>query len=169
METSLPPNASCKSVSLTAASRSDLLSSTMTFWSRIISIICLSFSSSGRDESTTYRIKSASFAYCIARSTPIFSTTSSVLRIPAVSMIFKLIPFNRMDSSSTSRVVPAISVTIARSSPTNRFNRDDFPAFGFPTMTVRMPSLRKSPSSADAISFPISPKSSCVILPSFSG
>ena len=66
---------------------------------------------------------------------------------PAVSMIFKEIPFRFRCSSNTSLVVPAISVTIARSSPRSTFNRDDFPAFGFPRMTVRTPSFIILPSS----------------------
>ena len=35
-----------------------------------------------------------------------------------------------------SLVVPAISVTIALSLPTSTFKSDDFPAFGFPMITV---------------------------------
>ena len=109
--------------------------------------ISASFSSSGLDASITYRIRSALSAYSFARSTPIFSTTSSVSRIPAVSIIFKEMPFRFRCSSSTSLVVPAISVTIARSSPRSTFNREDFPAFGFPRMTVRTPSFIILPSS----------------------
>ena len=55
--------------------------------------------------------------------------------------MFKLTPFKLMASSKTSRVVPAISVTIARSSPTKTFNNEDFPAFGLPTITVLIPSF----------------------------
>ena len=65
----------------------------------------------------TNNIKSALFAYSRALSTPIFSTTSEVSRIPAVSIKFKLIPFNRTVSSIISRVVPAISLTITLFSP----------------------------------------------------
>ena len=36
-----------------------------------------------------------------------------------------------------SRVVPAISVTMVRSSPTNAFISEDFPAFGRPTTAKR--------------------------------
>ncbi len=54
--------------------------------------ISSSLSSNATEESTTYRIRSASEAIFSARSTPIFSTTSSVERIPAVSMIFRPIP-----------------------------------------------------------------------------
>ena len=37
-------------------------------------------------------------------------------------------------------VVPAISVTILRSVPQSQFITEDFPAFGRPSRTVRMPS-----------------------------
>ena len=47
----------------------------------------------------------------------IFSTISSVSLIPAVSTIFRGIPFILTNSSITSLVVPAISVTIALFSP----------------------------------------------------
>ena len=60
-------------------------------------------------------------------------------------------PFKLICSSNTSRVVPAISVTIARSLPTSAFNKEDFPAFGFPTITVLIPSFKRLPFSEDAI------------------
>ena len=113
-------------------------------------MISTSFSSSDVEESTTYKIKSASFALSFARPTPIFSTTSSVARIPAVSTICREIPPRLMYSSRISLVVPAISVTMALFSPTRRFNREDFPAFGFPRITVLMPSLIIFPSDAVA-------------------
>ena len=43
-------------------------------------------------------------------------------------------------SSSTSLVVPGISVTIARSLPAIIFKREDFPTFGLPKITVFIPS-----------------------------
>ena len=52
------------------------------------------------------------------------------------------------NSSNVSLVVPAMSVTIARSFPVNTFNTEDFPAFGFPKITVQIPSLIIFPSSA---------------------
>jgi len=70
---------------------------------------------------------------------------SSVLLMPAVSTRFKVIPPILICSSSTSLVVPAISVTIALSVPTSTFKRDDFPAFGFPMITVFIPSFRILP------------------------
>ena len=65
--------------------------------------------------------------------------------MPAVSIKFKLSPRRRIFSSSVSRVVPAISVTIARSSPSSTFIRDDFPAFGLPKITVLIPSVMIRP------------------------
>ena len=59
------------------------------------------------------KIKSASSNAFRLRSTPIRSTMSSVSRIPAVSTNFKGTPFTFTYSSIVSRVVPAISVTIA--------------------------------------------------------
>ena len=111
-------------------------------------MISTSFSSRDVDASTTYKIKSASFALSFARPTPIFSTTSSVARIPAVSTIRREIPPRLMYSSRISLVVPAISVTMALFSPTSRFKREDFPAFGLPKITVLIPSLIIFPSDA---------------------
>ena len=47
-------------------------------------------------------------------------------------------------------MVPAISVTMALSSPKSTFIREDFPAFGFPKITVLMPSDMTRPSSQEA-------------------
>lgn len=49
------------------------------------------------------------------RSTPSCSTVSAVAWIPAVSTSRSRVPRTRADSSTVSRVVPAISVTMARS------------------------------------------------------
>ena len=113
--------------------------------------------------------RSALFKYFFARSTPIFSTTSSVSRIPAVSIMFNIIPFKLICSSRTSLVVPAISVTIAFSSPTREFKREDFPAFGFPTITVEIPSFNIFPLSLFASSLSIFFITSDTIPDSFSG
>ena len=48
-------------------------------------------------------------------------------------------------SRSTSRVVPAAALTMARSLPASAFNRLDLPAFGRPTMATRNPSLSRKP------------------------
>ena len=134
------------SPSVTTCSRSALFRITIAFLSFKSSMISLSFSSRGIEESTTKSTRSASFAESIAFSTPIFSTTSSVSRIPAVSMIRREIPWRRIVSSRISLVVPAISVTMALSSPKRVFKREDFPALGFPTITVLMPSFTSFPS-----------------------
>ncbi len=54
--------------------------------------------------------------------------------------MFRVIPLTFITSLSVSLVVPAISVTIALSSPTNIFISEDLPAFGLPTITVFIPS-----------------------------
>ena len=133
--------------------RSVLFKRTITLRPLSISMIFSSSSFIGTEESATYKIRSAFSIEEIARSTPIFSTLSEVSLIPAVSMIFRLIPWISICSSSISLVVPAISVTMARSSPTRTFRREDFPAFGFPTITVRMPSFLILPLSKERISF----------------
>ena len=103
-----------------------------------------------------YKSKSASPAYFLAFSTPIFSTVSSVLRIPAVSITFKAMPSSLICSSRTSRVVPAMSVTIAFSSPDKTFKKEDLPAFGFPKITVLIPSFKNLPSLDEEISLSVS-------------
>ena len=74
------------------------------------------------------------------RSTPIFSTLSSVSLMPAVSISFNGTPDTLTYSSITSRVVPATSVTIALSSCKRWFKRLDLPTFGRPTSAVANPS-----------------------------
>ena len=69
-------------------------------------------------------------------STPIFSTTLSVSRIPAVSIISNATPEIVIEPSTKSRVVPAISVTIALSCFNKRFKILLLPTFGRPTITV---------------------------------
>ena len=117
----------------------------ITFLPLISDIICLSLSSNGTDPSITYKIRSACDANFSALSTPIFSTISSVSRIPAVSTMFSIIPFMLTTSSKVSLVVPAISVTIALFSPRNMLRSEDFPAFGLPTITVLIPSFKILP------------------------
>ena len=76
-----------------------------------------------------------------ALSTPIDSTTSLASLMPAVSKRCKTIPLRLISPSTTSLVVPAISVTMAFSSPTREFNNDDLPTFGLPTIATLTPSL----------------------------
>ena len=62
------------------------------------------------------------------RSIPSDSTTSDVFLRPAVSMKRYCMPCIIVVSSMVSRVVPGISLTIARLSPTMLFKSVDFPA-----------------------------------------
>ena len=78
-------------------------------------------------------------------STPIFSTKSSVERMPAVSASTSGTPSNSSCSSITSRVVPAYCETIARSSRSSALSRLLLPTFGLPTIAVRKPSRRILP------------------------
>ena len=82
---------------------------------------------------------SALFICSFDFSTPIFSTTSSVILIPAVSIKFKVTWPKLILASTISRVVPGILVTIALFSPINVFNKLLLPTLGFPTITVFIP------------------------------
>ena len=93
-------------------------------------------------------IISAFLALCFALSTPIFSTVSQVCLIPAVSIKLIKIPFLSTLSSSVSRVVPAMSVTIALSFPKIAFKREDLPMLGIPIIATFMPFLTILPSLA---------------------
>ena len=73
------------------------------------------------------------------RSTPICSITSFVSRIPAVSMRRKRMPSMTSVSSIVSRVVPWMSLTIARCSPKSAFRRVDLPTFGEPMIATEIP------------------------------
>ena len=77
-------------------------------------------------------------------SIPISSILFRVFRIPAVSNRLMLFPFKFSLTSITSRVVPFMFVTIALSYPTMQLNKEDFPAFGFPTITTRGRSFSSS-------------------------
>ena len=69
-----------------------------------------------------------------------FSAISSVLplrRMPAVSIRRNLRSGVSNTVSIASRVVPATGDTMTRSSPSSRFNNDDFPTFGRPTIANR--------------------------------
>ena len=98
-----------------------------------------SSSVSGLESSTTNSAASQSFAASIERSTPIFSITSCVSRMPAVSTSRTRCRPSVTVCSTVSRVVPGMSVTITRSKPDRRLRRLDFPAFGLPRMTALMP------------------------------
>ena len=87
----------------------------------------------------------------VARSTENFSIRSSTLdffRIPAVSIKRYLPSLFSKKLSTASRVVPAISLTMTRSSPRMRLTREDFPTFGLPmTATLMTSSSSRSSSS----------------------
>ena len=70
---------------------------------------------------------------------PSFSTVSSVLRMPAVSMKRNSTPPMVIASSTVSRVVPGISLTIARSSWSRAFSKVLLPLLGAPTMATGTP------------------------------
>ena len=91
-------------------------------------------------ESMRYKTTSASVARFFVSSTPRASITSSVWRRPAVSKRRTGIPLMLAQLSSQSRVVPSMSLTIARSSFRIALKRDDFPAFVRPAKTTRAPS-----------------------------
>ena len=106
--------------------------------------------------STNKRARSACSISIQVRFIPSCSTTSSLSRNPAVSITCKGIPSILISSRKTSRVVPAIWVTMAESRPANAFNKLDLPVFGCPIRTTRMPSRNKTPCCADAKIFSIS-------------
>ena len=85
--------------------------------------------------------KSAFSKASLLRLTPICSTISSVSRIPAVSINLIGTPLMFTYSSRTSRVVPAISVTIALFSCSRLFNSELLPTLGRPIIAVFIPSL----------------------------
>ena len=100
---------------------------------------------------------------------PSFSTTSPVSRRPAVSVSVIGKPFSVIFSCKTSRVVPAISVTIARSTPARALSKDDLPALGLPAITTCRPSRSNCPWRADcctALTEALTPSNKPKILPS---
>jgi len=113
----------------------------------IKSITSKSSSSISFEASNIAIIKFAVLAVSLDFAIPIFSTSSFVSLIPAVSISFNGIPLIFTNSSIVSLVVPSYSVTIALSSFKIAFNKDDLPAFGFPIIAVFMPSF---------ITFPLS-------------
>ena len=108
--------------------------------------------SSPRDKSVIPNTISASFIFLNVLSIPIFSTTSSVSRMPAVSMKRKSTPPMLSVSSTVSRVVPATSETIARSSPKRAFSSVLFPVFVAPAITTGTPFLIALPRLKESLS-----------------
>ena len=90
--------------------------------------------------SPSHNRTSAALVSRSASATPIASTSSSAARNPAVSTSTNGTPAIATGTSMTSRVVPAIGVTIARSTSANALIRLDLPAFGGPATTTRTPS-----------------------------
>ncbi len=84
------------------------------------------------------------------RSMPSVSIGSSVGRSPAVSTIVSGMPWISICACTASRVVPAIGVTIATSSPASWLSRLDLPTFGRPTSTTVRPSRSSAPCFARA-------------------
>ncbi|CAI8188112.1 MAG: Uncharacterised protein [Formosa sp. Hel1_33_131] len=82
---------------------------------------------------------------------PILSMVSSVVRMPAVSINRNLIPSIVISSSIASRVVPAMSLTMALSSFKSAFKSVDFPTFGAPIIEIGMPFLITFPVEKESI------------------
>ena len=133
------------SFSKTFASKSILFNNIIDFLFLANFKISISSSSSFLLLSNIAITRSDSSAIFLDLSIPICSTLSSEILIPAVSISFNGIPFILTNSSIVSLVVPANSVTIARSSFKIRFSSDDFPTFGFPIIAVLIPSFRILP------------------------
>jgi hypothetical protein len=76
---------------------------------------------------------------------PIFSTTSSLSRRPAVSITCSGTPSTWMVWLTTSRVVPGTGVTMASSAPASALSSELLPAFGWPAITTLMPSRSSAP------------------------
>ena len=125
--------------------KSILFNKIMTFFPFIISKISLSSFDKSLEASKIAIIRSAFLAISFDLWIPIFSTSSFAFRIPAVSINFKGIPLIFTYSSIVSLVVPSNSVTIALSSFKILFNKEDFPAFGFPIIAVFIPSFNIFP------------------------
>ncbi len=94
----------------------------------------------GSAPSCTSKTRSARSIISRPRTSPICSTASVLSRSPAVSTSLTGKPSRSTDSSRKSRVVPGISVTIARSRPRTALRRLDLPALTRPEMTTSAPS-----------------------------
>ena len=93
-------------------------------------------------------LRSAASARSRARRMPSASMASPASRSPAVSAIQTIWPPIFKRTSTTSRVVPGISDTIAASRRASLLRSDDFPALGGPTIAIRNPSRIRSPTSS---------------------
>ncbi len=105
--------------------------------------IVASWSVAPSTESTT---STATSAFSIARRAMTTATPSTWparatrpgRRMPAVSRILNVRFCHLSTASTVSRVVPGMSLTIARSSFSNRLSKDDLPTFGRPTIATRV-------------------------------
>ena len=107
--------------------------------SRIKPAIWVSWEVIPASASTIKRATSARSMALNERNTLNFSTPTSILprrRIPAVSINVTGSPPTSIRVSTASRVVPGMGLTMARSSPTSLLSKEDFPAFGLPTMAI---------------------------------
>ena len=139
-------------VGLRPASETVRMSSLFETISTLLSMNCLNKSWSdparGFDPSTTIRTTSATAAAWLERRTPSDSTmsmTSDVPRKPAVSTRVTFRPSRSIVSVTRSRVVPGMSVTMARDAPASALNKLDFPTFGRPTIAICKPSRTSRP------------------------
>ena len=96
--------------------KSILFKTVMDFLSFVSSSSLRSSSVRGSDASSMTSNKSERSSHSLLRFTPAYSTVSDVSLMPAVSMSLIGMPRMLAYSSMVSRVVPGISVTIARSS-----------------------------------------------------
>ena len=85
------------------------------------------------------------FLHDLTRATPICSTSSVLSRKPAVSATCSGTPWIWMVCETTSRVVPAMALTIASSAPARALSSELLPALGWPAMTTCKPSRSKAP------------------------
>ena len=109
----------------------------MCFWFLIKSYNSLSIPVS----STTNKTRSAFSTAFFALSITICSIKSSESLMPAVSNKWTGTPDKLKSPSTTSRVVPAIEVTIALSSWIKALSKEDLPTLGLPTIAILTPSL----------------------------
>lgn len=76
---------------------------------------------------------------------PMRSTSSSLSRSPAVSMMCRGTPSIWIVCCTLSRVVPAMGVTMASSAPAKALSNELLPALGCPAITTLMPSRSSAP------------------------
>lgn len=129
-------------------SKSNLLSIITRCLSLHLGIICSDsclYCFSAQVASMTHRTIFACSNFWKLRLMPRDSIASVVSRMPAVSIKRNVIPSRFIVSSITSRVVPWISLTMARSSFSKAFNNVDFPAFVSPTIATGTPFLWHCP------------------------